>query len=58
MLFLNASKAFDRVRYYKLFKCLLKRNLSPGLLRLLALMYTQQMLNVKWKARTGNNFNV
>ncbi len=58
MFFLDASKAFDRVRYCKLFKCLLKHNLSPRLLRLLAVMYTQQKLNVIWKVRTGNDFNV
>ncbi len=56
MLFLDASKAFDSVRYCKLFKCLLKRNLS--LLLLLAVMYTKQKFNVKSKARTRNYFNV
>ncbi len=58
MLFLDTSKAFDRVRYCKLFKCLLKHNLYLRLLRLLPVMYTQQQLNVKWKARIGNYFNV
>ncbi len=47
MLFLDYSKAFDRVRYCQVFKCLLKRNLSSRLLCLLAVIYTQQKLNVK-----------
>ncbi len=58
MLFLDASKAFDRVMYYKLFKCLLKHNILPRLLCLLAVMYTQQKMNVKWKARTCNYVDV
>ena len=35
VLLLDASKAFDRVNYCKLFNELLKRNISPVLLRLL-----------------------
>ena len=36
---LDASKAFDRVNYCKLFVELLKRNICPLLLRLLLFMY-------------------
>ncbi len=58
ILFLDTSREFDRVRYCKLIKFLLKCNLSHRLLRLLAVIYTQQILNVKWKATTGNYFEV
>ncbi len=40
MLFVDARKSFDRIRYCKLFKCLLKHKLSPRLLRLLTVIYT------------------
>ena len=41
VLLLDASKAFDRVNYCKLFNELLKRNSSPVLLRLLLYIYIQ-----------------
>ena len=47
VLLLDASKAFDRVNYYKLFNKLLKRNHPSVLLRLLLYMYTTQSLRVK-----------
>ncbi len=40
-LFLNATKAFDRGHYGKLFKELCKRNMSPLATRLLLYMYTK-----------------
>ena len=45
---LDASKAFDRVSYCKIFAELLKHNICPLLLRLLLFMYTRQSLLVKW----------
>ncbi len=45
-LFLDSTKAFDRVHYGKLFKELCKRNMSPLVTRLL--LYTNQKLQVKW----------
>ena len=44
VLMLDASKAFDRVNYCKLFVELLKRDISPIVLRLLLYMYTSQTL--------------
>ncbi len=41
---LDATKAFDRVNYCKLFRKLLDRNTSPLVLRLLLYMYTNQSL--------------
>ncbi len=58
VLFLDATKAFNRVRYCKLFKELIKRNVSPVVLRLLLDMYTSQTLRVKWKNIVSNDFNV
>ena len=43
LLLLDASKAFDRVEYVKLFKMLKYRNMCPIVLRLLMNMYVNQM---------------
>ncbi len=56
-LLLDASKAFDRVDYCKLFKVLLKRQMSPLVMRLLLYMYTQQKLQVKWGSKTSHQFD-
>ena len=45
---LDASKAFDRVHYVKLFRLLLKRNLCPLILRCILNMYVRQRICVKW----------
>jgi hypothetical protein len=55
---LDATKAFDRVNYCKLFKKLLDRNVSPLVLRLLLYMYTKQSLKVRWGTITSDQFNV
>ena len=47
VLILDASKAFDRVNYCKLFGELLKRDISPFVLRLLLYMYTSQDVESK-----------
>ena len=58
VLLLDVSKAFDRLNYCKLFNELLKRNISPVLLRLLLYMYTTQSLRVKWSDTTSPQFTV
>ena len=55
---LHASKAFDRVNYCKLFRELLKREMSPLVLRLLLFMYTNQTLRVKWGSVMSESFTV
>ena len=55
---LDASKAFDRINYCKLFTDLLKRNVSPFVLRLLLHMYTTQTLCVGWGHALSNLFSV
>ena len=55
---LDATKAFDRVNYSKLFRKLLDRNVSPLVLRLLYQMYTCQKLKVKWSNFVSDTFSV
>ena len=55
---LDASKAFDRVNYCKLFRELLKHEMSPLVLRLLLFLYTNQTLRVKWGSVMSESFTV
>ena len=48
LLLLDASKAFDRVEYVKLFTILRDRKICPIVLRLLMNMYINQQIQVKW----------
>ena len=57
VLMLDASKAFDRVIYCKLFREL-KRELSTFVIRLLLFMYTNQTLRVKWGSVMSESFTV
>ena len=57
-LMLDATKAFDRVNYCKLFKILLFRDVSPLICRLLLNMYTNQALRVRWSNIFSDKFNV
>ena len=55
---LDASKAFDRVNYSRLFRKLLRRNISPAVLRVLLKLYTIQFLQVKWGSKCSGKFSV
>ena len=57
-LVLDATKAFDRINYCKLFRILLDRNVSPLICRLLLNMYTNQKLRVKWADAYSSEFSV
>ena len=57
-LLLDASKAFDRVNYIKLFDKLLDRGMCPITVRLLLNMYTKQKLQVKWNNCMSSKFDV
>ena len=46
--FLNASKAFDRVNHYMLFKKLIERNMPTCFVRILYYWYSKQNMKVKW----------
>ena len=54
--FLDASKAFDKVHYGRLFSLLLKRNIPPLVLRLLLDAYTRQNASVCWNGVRSNPF--
>ena len=55
---LDASKAFDRVNYIKLFEKLLKREMCPLVMRLLLQTYLDQQLSVKWNDTISESFSV
>ena len=58
VMLLDASKAFDRVNYIKLFDKLLRKGMCPLTVRLLLSMYTNQKLQVKWNNHLTQKFNV
>ena len=53
---LDASKAFDRVNFCKLFEILLLREVNPLCLRLLINMYANQKLSVRFNANSSDFF--
>ena len=55
---LDASKAFDRVSYSRLFNVLLDKNVCPYIARLLCYMYLNQNCCVKWNSKNSTDFSV
>jgi hypothetical protein len=55
--FLDASKAFDRVRYDMLFNTLIKRGVNPLDLRLLLNQYQRQCIRTTWKGSVSCYFS-
>ena len=55
---LDATKAFDRVKFSKLFNILLDRGLNKAYVRLLFYMYFNQKLRVKWQDQFSDSFIV
>ncbi len=55
-LLLDASKAYDRVNYCKLFRLLLDRGFCPIYSRLLLNMYTNNKLRVRWQDEFSETF--
>ncbi len=55
--FLDASKAFDRVNYWSLFKKLIQRGIPYMIVRLLSYWYESQQFSVKWANCTSSYFN-
>ena len=53
---LDASKAFDRLRYDKLFTILKKRQLDPLTLRLLLFSYEHQLTRTQWMSELSDYF--
>ena len=55
---LDASKAFDRIQFIKLFRLLLSRGLCPVICRLIATLYTNQTSRVKWGSSFSETFSI
>ena len=55
---LDASSAFDKVHYGKLFKLLLKRKLPLLIVRLWLNCYTHQQVCVSWESYKSSYFGV
>ena len=56
--FLDATKAFDRVEYGKLFNLLVKRDMPPHVIRVLLNLYTGHQVRVMWNGITSSSFRV
>ena len=56
--FLDASKAFDRVKYSKLFECLLDRGLCPSFIRFIFIMYNLNNACIDWNRHISESFKV
>ena len=54
---LDASKAFDRLRYDKLFQLLEGRNLDPIIFRFLLCSYEKQLTRTRWLTETSAYFS-
>ena len=55
---LNASKAFDKVNFVKLFSLLIDRNIPGVFLRIIMDLYTRQNLRASWNGVISTNFVV
>ena len=58
MCFLDASKAFDRVNFHKLFEKMETRGIPKYVIRILEYWYTNQSMYVRWGNVTSDKFGV
>ena len=56
--FLDATNAFDRVNYCKLFSILVKRDIPAAYVRLLLNLYTNSVTCVSWNGVCSRRFPV
>ena len=54
--YVDASKAFDRVRFDKLFTLLIARGIPPIILRSLLNLYKNQLIRTRWKGHMSDMF--
>ena len=57
-MFLDASKAFDRIDHWVLFDKLIARGVPHIVIRILMFWYQSQLMCVKWGHLTSTYFNV
>ena len=55
-MFLDATKAFDQVRYCKLFRLLVDRGLRACVIRVLICLFTGHMVRVAWNGVQSQYF--
>ena len=55
---LDASKAFDKIHFGKLFKTLISKNLSPLIIRLILNSYIRQEIRVSWGIHMSSYFRL
>jgi len=58
MLTLDASKAFDRVKYTNLFKLLMEKSICPLIIRFLMNIYIFSSATVKWNKCESDIFGI
>ena len=56
--FLDASKAFDRVNHWTLFREMINRKIPVFIVRILVFWYREQLLNVRWGSVLSSSFTV
>ena len=54
--FLDATKAFDRLNYCKVFKLLVERDIPAHIIRVLVNLYTNNLARVSWDGVTSERF--
>ena len=57
VLLFDATKAFDKVNYIKLFNLLMDRGINPLIIRCLLYVYSNQHLNVLWNNSMSDYFS-
>ena len=58
VMLLDASQAFDRINFTKMFKMLIERSLCPSVVRLLLNLYVNQIMCVRWLTEQSDFFSV
>ena len=56
--FLDASKAFDKINYFKLFRMLLDRKTPIAIVRIILFWYSKQIVCIKWGTCMSDYFYI
>ena len=57
-MFFDASKAYDRLKHWTLFKKLLKRSVFIIVVRMLMFWYSKQEVCIRWGTEMSSYFNI